>query len=530
MTITKPPSPESKELLALLEVKEQRQRYRRDPLAYMTERLGVPASHIRWSMNAGYEGHEWDGTPDPLHEILTGLANSEWVGVSSAAGVGKTYLAACIIYWFLECYPGSLVVTTAPKEKQLELHVWKELGRLREKFGLGELTSLKLRMTPPKDDWIAVGFVAGVKASEANQSATKAQGFHAEHMLIIFEETPGIHESVINAFQNTSTAPHNLILALGNPDHKLDNLAKFCNQDRVRKIRISAKDHPNVVCKDANIIPGAISEIGLERLLSRFKDINNPLYLSRARGIAPAQSKTSVIQLEWLIDASRNDPDMFATGFKALGVDVANSEDGDKAAIAKGKGRTLIEVVDFPCPDANQLGHHVFQTMRDEIIMPENVGIDSVGVGAGTVNTLKEHGRRVNALNGGAKPEENWTFREDGEKVETFVNLRSQMIWAFRLDVQNGTLSLPYDEELFADLVTPEWGIRNGKIYIESKDEIKKRLGRSPNKGDAAIYWNWVRRKRGTAPAMKSEPEHGGKKQTERTAGNAYHSQRRRSF
>jgi hypothetical protein len=35
----------------------------------------------------------------------------------------------------------------------------------------------------------------------------------------------------------------------------------------------------------------------------------------------------------------------------------------------------------------------------------------------------------------------------------------------------------------------------NGVIKVESKEEIKKRLGRSPNKGDAVIYWNWVRRR-----------------------------------
>jgi hypothetical protein len=43
-------------------------------------------------------------------------------------------------------------------------------------------------MNENRDDWLAVGFVAGVKADEA--SSTKAQGFHAEHMLMIIEETP----------------------------------------------------------------------------------------------------------------------------------------------------------------------------------------------------------------------------------------------------------------------------------------------------------------------------------------------------
>lgn len=48
-----------------------------------------------------------------------------------------------------------------------------------------------------------------------------------------------------------------------------------------------------------------------------------------------------------------------------------------------------------------------------------------------------------------------------------------------------------------ADLLTPTFSIMGkDKIKIESKSEIKKRLRRSPDKGDAYVYWNWVRKKR----------------------------------
>lgn len=126
--------------------------------------------------------------------------------------------------------------------------------------------------------------------------------------------------------------------------------------------------------------------------------------------------------------------------------------------------------------------------MMDNNIKPYNVGIDGVGVGAGTINTLKEHGIANKSINiqGAAEPTKN-----RGE--EKFNNLRSQMWWKMREDIRLGNIMLPDDKELIADLTTPKWFVRNGKIVIESKEEIKKRLGRSPNKGDAAVYWNWVR-------------------------------------
>ena len=466
--------------------------YRQDPFRYMVERLDVDPRSIDWLSNPGYEDHKWDGTVNPLKQVLDYLATGERrIGVESATGTGKTFLGAGIVYWFLECFENSLVVTTAPKQDQLTLHIWKEIQKMHSRFNRGQLTTLKLRMNQNREDWLAVGFVAGVKADEA--SSTKAQGFHAEHMLIILEETPGVPQPIITAFQNTSGAPHNIILAFGNPDHQLDNLHIFCSLDNTKHIRISAFDHPNVVLKDSSIVPGACSKEGLDDMLTRYGSRENPLYISRARGLSPGQSSDALIQMMWCVDARDANPDKgfnveeIKKGEKALGVDVANSEAGDKAAFAYGEGGELKEVKDFPCPDSNQLGKRdVITKMNEESIDPDRIGVDGVGIGAGTVNALKEQDITVQNLIGSEKAIET-------EEAEQFKNLRSQMYWQIREDLRNRRIILPNDEELFADLVTPKWFIKNGKICIESKEDIKKRLGRSPNKGDAAVYWNWVR-------------------------------------
>lgn len=476
--------------------KSQIEYYQQNPLDYFVERLGYRYETLVWSSNPGYDKHRWDGTKDPFVKILESINNNRWVGVESATSTGKTKFGAGLVLWFLECFENSLVVTTAPKEDQLKLHIWRELGRMFPKFGRGYLNNLKLKMRNDSDDWLAVGFVAGVAADE--ESARKAQGFHAEHMLIIFEETPGIPEPVITAFENTATAPHNIIVAFGNPDHELDTLHKFCNQSKVDAIRISGYDHPNVVLGDDSFVPGAVTSNSLNRMLERYGDPNHPLYLSRARGISPTESFDSLIKIKWcndciekwksISDHNNNVDFNKVKGPYALGVDVANSESGDKAAQAFGKGNVLAWVIDFNCPDSNQLGHQIYHFMMDNNIKPYNVGIDGVGVGAGTINTLKEHGIANKSINiqGAAEPTKN-----RGE--EKFNNLRSQMWWKMREDIRLGNIMLPDDKELIADLTTPKWFVRNGKIVIESKEEIKKRLGRSPNKGDAAVYWNWVR-------------------------------------
>lgn len=480
-------------------------RYRLDPVTWAGDVLGIPANTIRWSLNEGYDRHKWDGTPDPLALIAESLAQGMDVGVESGTGTGKTFEGGWLVLWFLACFRDSIVVTTAPKEQQLSLHIWKEIGRLwpkfRERYPQAELLDLKVRMKPDADDketWAAVGFACGVDAGA--ESATRAQGFHAEHMLIVTEETPGIKPAIMTAFENTCTADHNLRLAFGNPDHQQDALHQFATSPGVVAVRVSALDHPNVVTGNV-IVPGAVTRKAIDRRRIKYGE-GSRLYESRVRGISPAESADALIKEVWCIEAQGRYSNLaLRNGPPSWGVDVANSEGGDKGAIARWLGACLIEVVTGPCPDANELGAQVVAEVKATSGgMSHRVGVDSVGVGAGAVNEAKRLGFRVRALNGGAKAtrthDEDEDVGEGGKKVsneERFANLRAQMWWQLREDLRNGRIALPDDKELVQDLITPTWWTHGGKIFVEPKEDIRDRLGRSPDKGDAAVYGNWVR-------------------------------------
>lgn len=492
-------------------------KYQTDPIAWMHEQMGIPLHTLRWMLNVGYESHRWDGTKEPLVAICEALARWESVGVESATGTGKTFLGALLVLWFLSVFPGCMVITAAPKRDQLQLHIWKEIGNLWPRFKKlwpeAELTTLRIRMRPtdnadelddttgrPRGDaWSAQGFVAGVGADE--QVATKAAGFHAEHMLIITEETPGVHPAIMAAFENTCTAPHNLRLAFGNPDHQLDELHLFCESPDVTDIRISAYDHPNVVSDNPAIVPGAVSRHSIERRGRKY-GTDSALFGSRVRGISPTEAVDALIKLSWLRDAVTRARDVkvrkaaMLAGLGAAGVDVANSEAGDRGSVAYGQGALLEEVASWPCPNANKFGELHVASLIGRRLPADRVGIDSVGVGVGAFNELTRLGHNVVGLNGGAGP----VLRPDQEEV--FQDLRSQMYWTFRQELFHGEVLIESeDQELFKDLVTPKWGTRKGKIFVESKEDLKKRLpgGRSPDKGDAAVYWNWMRKDRGIA-------------------------------
>lgn len=479
--------------------------YQERPLDFFEEILGVPKHTIRWSLNPGYGKHSWDGTRDPLEAIVQGLVDWKSVGAESGTGTGKSFELACIILWFVGSWEGARVFTFAPKEDQLRLYSWTELAKLWPRFKVhfphATLDDLRIRMIPGTDEWGAWGWPVQVKAGE--EVSSRAAGMHARHMLLIYEEAQGMSPAVLEAGEQTCTSPHNMQLVVGNPDNELDALHQHCVRPDVVHVRISALDHPNVVTGDANVVPGAVSRESIGRRRRRLGE-GSRLFQSRVRGISPKEALDALIRYEWIQAAvARYDDASLRVGLPARGVDVAQSENGDRAAIARGLGAALLEVEAFPCPDASKLGVRVAVEIAIEGIDAMHVAVDAAPVGAGCVNKLRELGYYIRALNAGSKavPKiDEDVLAEKGRgvlKEEVFHNFRAQMWWQMRMDLQHGRIALPDDPELHRDLLAPKWKSKDGKLIVEPKDDIRARLrGRSPDKGDAAVLWNWVRYRR----------------------------------
>jgi hypothetical protein len=106
------------------------------------------------------------------------------------------------------------------------------------------------------------------------------------------------------------------------------------------------------------------------------------------------------------------------------------------------------------------------------------IAVDVCGLGAGLVDRLIEMGDTVIGIDNAARSEE----------PETYYNLRSE-IWCKAAEAfGGGDIQLKTDDiRLKGQLATPTYAFRNGKILIEPKSEIKKRLGNSPDRADAYV-------------------------------------------
>ena len=109
--------------------------------------------------------------------------------------------------------------------------------------------------------------------------------------------------------------------------------------------------------------------------------------------------------------------------------------------------------------------------------------VDVIGVGAGVVDRLREQGCDARAFNAGER-----TSKTDKSGELGFVDKRSAAWWNIREILADEEAGLPPDDKLIGDLTAPKWRVMSGgKIKVENKDEIKKRLKRSTDDGDAVI-------------------------------------------
>jgi hypothetical protein len=170
----------------------------------------------------------------------------------------------------------------------------------------------------------------------------------------------------------------------------------------------------------------------------------------------------------------------------AMGMDVAHGGK-DKTCFAPRYGDWFGQIVSHPgssTPDGKSAAALAIKAYQPGAV----INVDAIGYGASAAERLKDpapdgYGVKANAVNVGAKSK----YRDKSGKYQMF-NVRAEMFWRMReaLDPDNDpTLCLPDDAEMLADLTSMKYEVTPSGIKIESKDDIKERIGRSPDKGDA---------------------------------------------
>lgn len=169
----------------------------------------------------------------------------------------------------------------------------------------------------------------------------------------------------------------------------------------------------------------------------------------------------------------------------SLGVDVARGGADNTIMMARHDNWYDVPKV-FPgkaTPDGPSVMGQVASTLRDDAV----VHIDVVGVGGSPYDFLVQQRYHVIGVNAGA------TEGIDGFRTQgglSFCNWKAYLLWALREDLEpanNRGVALPPDPMLLRDLTAPLWKLQGGKVRVETREEIIKRIGRSPDWGSACV-------------------------------------------
>lgn len=460
--------------------------------------------------------------------ILRSVQFNRRTSVASGTARGKDFVAACAAMCFMYLTPrwrrnangeielaeNTKVALTAPTDRQVLNIMMPEISRLynrAKRRGIvlpGRLNSYNIRTE--NEEW----FLTGFKADEHNHEAWS--GFHAVHTMFVVTEATGIGDDTFSAIEGNLQGDSRILLVF-NPNTPVGYAARSQKGDRWEKFQLNSLTAPNV--KEKRIV--IAGQVDYEWVLDKVENWCTPisederqeelddfffegrwyrpedLFRKKVLGKFPKVADDVLIPQQWLDlaherwrQASGKEP--LSSEPRMLGVDVAGMG-RDSTCYCERKGCWVA-----PFNVHNSGGQADHMKVAGNIINRRKfhpdmyVSIDTIGEGAGVYSRCLELAEKKYIISckysEGAKGSNDRDLSDITGQYK-FVNMRAWLFWAVRdwLNPKNNTgAMLPPDARFDEEATEIKWSFRSdGRILIEPKDDIKKRIGRSPDLFDA---------------------------------------------
>jgi hypothetical protein len=443
-------------------------KWRRDPVGWLHHRAGAET----WSKQ---------------REIIQSVRDHHNTAVHSCHEVGKSWIAAATAAWWLDTHPvgDARVVTTAPTQAQVQAILWNEINGFHERAGLAG----RLNLT----EWYFGNYLAGLGRKPSEHSPAAFQGLHARYLLVVLDEAYGIPKNIWDAASTLAANEHSRVLVIGNPDGP-GEFEDVCRPDSGWKvIHVGAKDTPNFThepvsdrLKDMLIHPWWYED------RARKWGRESALFQSKCEGLFPIGGDPfAVIRYDWARACQLLDlPDDH--GVREAGIDVGAG--GDRTVIRARRGWVAGAEREFIDPDPQRTVGELVLALREWNI--EKVKVDVTGIGWGIAGSLREESSKHNPRGSRSHDAEvvgvNFGAGPTPGKEDRYLNRRAELWWnareLSRPEIRRWDLR-EVDDDVIHELTSPKYEIldNKGKVKIEPKDKIIKRLGFSPDRAEALI-------------------------------------------
>lgn len=474
-----------------------------------------------------------------IEKMLKPIAKHDLVSIAATHSVGKTWTMARIALWFGTSYKNSKVITTAPTGRQVKKLLWGELHSAYQesKHPLGgKLLTTELQIGP---EWYIMGFSPQKEAGGdgKEQQGSSFQGFHADYILVIFDEATGIPADIWKMAEGLLTSGIVVkFVAIANPTTRASEFFKTFSDPSWYNVYLSCFDSPNLIANGITDLHklkrelNKLKEMGQEERLEYISKygkpvphllscqwvmsralkwgIDHPLFQSKALGIFPEVDENVLVQLGDVEDAIARESEKGTE--RNIGVDVARYGD-DESSITELYGAKQTFKKNLTKRSVTAVSGEVINVIDKDLITKTKVLVDCTGIGAGVHDILVEHyqknrlveiieihfgGSPVMSTDSKTKKDEKTPSKAE-EIALRYVNLKARMFDLLSYDIKE-ELDLLDDAAYLAELPTIMFTFNSkGKMIVESKDEYKKRTGNnSPDSSDSLALANLGRHRR----------------------------------
>lgn len=434
----------------------------------------------------------WELQDDLFRVIPTAIKEHKPIYIGSGHSLGKDYICAAISLWFLHTYKPSIVVQTAPTDRQVKKIMWADTLThwKNKKMDLGGVPYTNPYLEIEKDNWYLIGFTTKDTGASKEAGGGKFQGFHSPNICVIASEAQAIEDVTYDQIDGITTSENVLIIYIGNPTRAKGQFARGL-RDKTNNIvfNFSCLENPNYK-ERRTVIPGLCSYEWVEDKRRKWGE-NDPRWFGRVLGQIPPVSVNRVLSDRDIEQMKERHGFLAQYSFNA-GVSLDPAGEGvDYNEFVAGKGGEVMEVYSKSNMSPSEQAHYAVEMCHR--VNGNFVVIDVDGIGIGAYQEACKFSERF--LNGIQIIKFHGSVRlsKDLKEKDNYYNQRTEAAMITQRRARAGRAALNEEhKEMIEDLCEDEYFEKNGFTMLEAKEDIKERLNRSPGKGDAYKMLQWA--------------------------------------
>ena len=411
-------------------------------------------------------------------EILRTVYEGKRTSVRSGRGTGKTWIAAMLVWHFIITRPHANIYLAGPSSTALSSTLWKSIKSMHNSMNplykdIWDVQNNSIKHKQHPLTWFCV------IRSARKENPDSMAGAHAEHMLYIIDEASGVDDGILGVISKSLTEKDNRLLLISNP--RRVNGYYFETFHDPHKKKIFNLKHMSCHKSDH------ISKEDLQELIDDCGGEGTDQYMIEVMGEFPLKEERTIIAKKDIdraklfhIDSifNKNIDDIPEEEIEPIiwGVDMAAGNDRS-VLVKRQENKVFSDIKKWKYRDTMK----VVDKLKEEYdntpdkLKPTRINVDSIGVGKGAYDRMRQLGLPVIAAIASNKAvHKKYNFNQKAEW------------WRNAAEWCKGDVDLPDDGDLLLEISAmhnvPD---ASGRFKCESKEQYIKRFKHSPDVGDA---------------------------------------------